>query len=205
MEQLPVSTGWRARLDEVAGLRADRKVVALVITAIVAVGSLLQARTAPVIAPPARPRDAGTSTTPSPTVIVVHVAGAVREPGLYELMPGARVADALEAAGGARSAADLDAINLAGPAIDGAQILVPRKGTAPSSVSPEAGAEPAAISLNVADQATLETIPGVGPVTAQAIIQWRDAQGGFSSIDQLLEVDGIGPATLESIRPYVTL
>jgi competence protein ComEA len=125
------------------------------------------------------------------------------------------VADAIDAAGGARSPGALDQLNLAEPLVDGQKIQVLGRGaavpptaggTTGSTVpgSSPAGAAPL-VSLNSADQAALETIPGVGPVTATAILDFRAQVGSFSSIDQLLDVSGIGPATLESIRPYVTL
>ena len=147
-------------------------------------------------------RSAGTSGAS----LFVHVAGHVRSPGLYGLAVGARVADAIEAAGGARANADLDAVNLAQIVTDGLKIDVPRRGSAPvpaaASTSPGGGG---VVGINSADQAGLEAIPGIGPVKAAAIMQYRTDNGAFSSLDQLLAVSGIGPATLESIRPYVSL
>jgi competence protein ComEA len=138
------------------------------------------------------------------------VAGAVRRPGLYKVASDARVADAVRAAGGPTPRADLDALNLAEPLVDGTKIDVLQRGeVAPPGAgvtpAPEGAAPAALIPLNSADQAALESIPEVGPVTALAILEYRTEIGGFSSIDQLLEVSGIGPATLEAIRPYVTL
>jgi competence protein ComEA len=129
---------------------------------------------------------------------------------------GARIADAIESARGPKTVADLDALNLAEPLADGQKVDVPRRGedavvTAPgpppaSPGAPSSGTSPGAtVDLNSADQATLETIPDVGPVTAQAIIAYRTEVGAFDSIEQLLEVSGIGPATLETMRPYVTV
>ncbi|HET7482399.1 MAG TPA: helix-hairpin-helix domain-containing protein, partial [Actinomycetota bacterium] len=101
---------------------------------------------------------------------------------------------------------DLDLINLAEVVLDGTKIDVPVAGHAPSGVSPALGpSTPASVDLNTADQTALESIPGVGPVTATAILQKRAELGRFDSFDQLLEVTGIGPATLEAIRPYVTI
>jgi competence protein ComEA len=142
--------------------------------------------------------------------VVVHVAGAVRKPGLYEFPHGARIADAIETAGGASTRADLDALNLAELLVDGSQIVVPRTesgmpGSATTVGAPGSSASPTVVSLNGADTAMLETIPGIGPVTAQAIVDHRSQIGGFGSVDELLDVDGIGPATLESIRPYLSL
>jgi competence protein ComEA len=140
----------------------------------------------------------------------VHVAGAVRAPGLYTLPEGSRVADAIEAARGATTSADLGAINLAELVVDGAKIDVPRRGETPeaaATVAPTTGSSdaPQTIDLNSADAAALETIPGIGPVRAAAIVQHRDDNGPFATVDALLEVSGIGPATLESVRPYVTV
>ncbi|WP_210650726.1 ComEA family DNA-binding protein [Nocardioides sp. SYSU D00065] len=139
--------------------------------------------------------------------LVVDVAGKVRRPGIAVLPAGSRVVDALEAAGGARRGVDLTALNLARPVVDGEQILV---GIAPApGVAGELGttSTPSAglVNLNTADEAALDTLPGVGPVTAAAILSWRDANGGFTSVDELLEVDGIGEATLADLAPLVTL
>ncbi len=159
----------------------------------------------PVDAPSATPATPVTSATSS-TELVVDVAGKVRHPGIAVLPAGSRVVDALEAAGGARRGVDLTALNLARPVVDGEQILVgvaPVPGVAGSLAAPPAGE--ALVSLNTADQAMLETLPGVGPVTALSIIEWRTDNGGFTSVDELLEVDGIGQATLEDLAPLVTL
>jgi competence protein ComEA len=139
--------------------------------------------------------------------LVVDVAGKVRRPGIAVLPAGARVVDALEAAGGARRGVDLTALNLARPVVDGEQILVgvaPAAGVAGTLDSPAPGGD-ALVNLNTADEAALDTLPGVGPVTADAILAWRDSNGGFTSVDELLEVDGIGEATLADLAPLVTL
>lgn len=143
-------------------------------------------------------------------VLVVHVAGKVRRPGIATLPAGSRVIDALEAAGGARPGVDLTGLNLARLLVDGEQILVgvaPAPGVAAgaaSAASPSGVSSPL-VNLNTADQAELESLPGVGPVTAAAIIAWRTEQGGFTAVDELLEVSGIGEATLAQIAPFVTL
>jgi competence protein ComEA len=141
--------------------------------------------------------------------LVVDVAGKVRRPGIVVLPAGSRVVDALEAAGGARRGVRLTALNLARPLVDGEQVLVgaaPAAGVAASAPPPGAdGSAPAMVSLNSADRAALEELPEVGPVTAQAILDWRAAHGGFRAVDELLEVDGIGEATLARIAPHVTL
>ncbi|WP_152192869.1 ComEA family DNA-binding protein [Georgenia satyanarayanai] len=150
-------------------------------------------------------------------VVVVHVAGAVHEPGVVELPTGARVADAVTAAGGGQEDAELAAVNLARPLVDGEQVYVPRVGEAPPGgaggegpvpdgggpVAGEPAAEGGVIDLNSADLAALDTLPGVGPAIAQRILEWRDANGPFHSVEELLEVSGIGPATLEKLRERV--
>ena len=139
--------------------------------------------------------------------LVVDVAGKVRRPGIAVLPAGSRVVDALEAAGGARAGVDLTGLNLARLVVDGEQILVgvaPAPGVA-GSLGTTAPEGTSLVNLNTADQPTLETLPGVGPVTATAILAWRTDNGGFTSVDELLEVDGIGQATLEDLAPLVTL
>ena len=150
-----------------------------------------------------------TSTQPTPSVVIVDVAGKVRNPGIVELPLGSRVVDALKAAGGARPEVNLSTLNLARLLVDGEQILV---GVAGASGAPPIStpgttvvATPGMVNINTATQAQLEELPGVGPVTALAILTWRDENGSFSSVDELLEVSGIGDATLEDLRPYVTV
>jgi competence protein ComEA len=221
VKEVLVPPTFRDRLEALAGKRRDALVL-IGVTAAVVLGSLaLWSRGSPTVAPPATTPQAPATTeqdalapAPAPSVpsgpLLVHVAGSVRHPGLYEIEAGARVADAIEAAGGARSRADLDALNLAEVIADGAKVEVPRQGEGATAVgAPVASASsspaPAPVDLNSADQVALEAIPEVGPVTAAAILAYRTEIGSFSSVDQLLEVDGIGPATLEALRPYVTL
>ena len=128
--------------------------------------------------------------------VVVHVAGAVERPGVYRLPAGSRVTDAVRRAGGLARGAVEDAINLAARLSDGPQVVVPRPGAAPAS----AGSQTGPISLGSATVEQLDEIEGIGPVTAQNIIEFRDQHGGLSSIDQLDEVTGIGPATMETLR-----
>jgi competence protein ComEA len=135
--------------------------------------------------------------------LVVHVAGAVREPGVYRLPEGSRVTDAIERAGGATGDADANAINLAARLADGQQIALPDRSRAPVGVGdsltgPGAAAGP--ISLGAATVEELDAIEGIGPVTAAAILQFRDERGGIASIDELDEISGIGPATMEALR-----
>jgi len=146
--------------------------------------------------------------SPSPEVVVlVDVAGWVRHPGVYEFTEGARVIDAIDAAGGARPGALLQALNLAAPLADGTQILVPREGQEGVTPPPVSGGAVAGglIDVNTATAIELEELPGVGEVIAQAIVDYRTENGPFTSVDQLVDVSGIGDATLESIRDLVTV
>ena len=143
-----------------------------------------------------------------PAVVVVDVAGKVRRPGIATLPLGSRVVDALEAAGGVRRGVDLTTLNLARVLVDGEQIVVglPQPGgVAAPAASAAGGVSGPMVNLNLATQIELEELPGVGPVTAAAILQWRTDNGPFTAVDELLEVSGIGDATLAEIAPFVTL
>lgn len=153
---------------------------------------------------------ATTGSAPTDEVVVVHVAGAVVRPGVYRLAAESRLADALDAAGGPAPDAEPDGVNLAARLTDGERVYLPRKGeVAPSaagSASPgsaSAGAPAGPIDLNSATAADLEALPGVGPATAAAILEYRQQQGRFRSVEELLEVRGIGEAKLAAIRPKV--
>ena len=143
--------------------------------------------------------------------VVVHVAGAVARPGLYRLPEGSRVDDAIGLAGGPRPKAALDLVNLAAPVADGQQVIVPLKGSGGATTEASAGtvgqesAPGAKVSLNSATLEQLDELPGVGPVTAQQILDYREANGAFRSVDELDAVPGIGPARLEQLRPVVDL
>jgi competence protein ComEA len=132
--------------------------------------------------------------------VVVHVAGAVTRPGVYRLPAGSRVTNAVGRAGGFAHGANRDAINLAARLSDGQQVVVPRTGGVPGPAGPAADAQSGPISLGSATVEQLDGVEGIGPVTAQKIIEFRDQHGGLSSIDQLDEVDGIGPATMQTLR-----
>ncbi|MBK6886227.1 MAG: helix-hairpin-helix domain-containing protein [Tetrasphaera sp.] len=146
-------------------------------------------------------------------VVVVHVVGQVRHPGVIELPAGSRVVDAVAKAGGATKGADLSAVNLARVLVDGEQILIPKPGEAVGASAPGAGAggaasgpaAPAPINLNSADLTALDGLPGVGPVLAGRILAWRAEHGRFSSVDELGEVSGIGEKVLANLRPLVTV
>jgi competence protein ComEA len=151
---------------------------------------------------------APTSASPSPEIVVlVDVAGWVREPGVYEFTEGARVIDAIDAAGGARPGALLQALNLAAPLADGTQVLVPREGQEGVAPPPVSGGAVAGglVNVNTATATELEELPGIGEVIAQAIVDYRTENGPFASVDQLLDVSGIGDATLEDIRDLVSV
>lgn len=139
------------------------------------------------------------------TDVVVDVAGAVSDPGVYRLPAGARVNDAIQRAGGATARAEVDSINLAARLSDGQQVVVPErlKGsstTAASSMGGSGTEQAGPINLGSASVDDLDTIEGIGPVTAQKILEFRDQHGGVSSVDQLDQIDGIGPATMDALR-----
>ncbi len=166
----------------------------------------------PVATTPATPTASQSSTAPKP--IQVHVLGAVQAPGVVSVPSGARVAQAIEAAGGLRPEADPAELNLAAVVADGAQIIIgttaqPRgeirvdAGSSGGSIAgPAAGGAPT-LNLNTATVQQLESLPGIGPVTAARIIAWREANGGFTRVEELQEVDGIGPKTYASLAPLV--
>lgn len=137
---------------------------------------------------------------PTPSPIRVHVAGAVQHPGIVELPSGAIAADAIDAAGGPLPGADLDSLNLAAEVEPGQRILVPLPGTEVASPEPVSSAAEATLDLNQASAADLESLPGIGPSLALAIIQYREEHGAFASIEELLDVPGIGPARFAQLR-----
>lgn len=157
------------------------------------------------------------ATTPSPSAssalrVVVHVAGQVHAPGIVELAAGARVHEAVAAAGGATDTADLAAINLARPVVDGEQVYVPGAGESLPPAASGAGsggtgqaAVPGPVDLNRSTLADLDVLPGIGPVLAQRIVDWREQHGRFTVVDELGEVAGIGPTLLERLRPLVAV
>jgi competence protein ComEA len=159
------------------------------------------------LAPPAAP-PAETATTA--TGVVVDVVGAVRRPGLYRLEPGTRIADAVSRAGGATPKADLSLINLAAPLADGEQVVVPKRGVA-AVAAPAGGAAGSVagapstgpVHLSTATLEQLDSLPGIGPVTAQKILDYRQKHGAFTSVDELDAVPGIGPARLDQLKDLV--
>ena len=145
------------------------------------------------------------SVTPPPT-LVVDVVGAVRHPGVYTLPDGARVRDAVAAAGGLDRSAERVGVNLAAHVVDGEQVLVPTRGVPRAAGAGAGSARPdQPVSLNGADAAALETLPGIGPAMAARIVGWRGVHGPFRSIDGLVDVPGIGPRLVARIRARLTL
>jgi len=140
-------------------------------------------------------------------ILVVHVAGAVQRPGLVTVRPGARVADAIAAAGGATGDADLDALNLAAFATDAGRVYVPLEGEAvpiaDAGTAGSAGSPPLRVDLNTATAADLDRLPGIGPSIAAAVVAYRSANGPFRTVEALLKVPGIGPSKLEQFRALV--
>ena len=181
--------------------------VAVVAVALVA-GSRLLVRPAGQVAQPA---SVPVATEPSPQPpVYVDVVGAVRRPGLYRLPASARVADALARAGGATRKADLEQVNLAAPVADGQQVVVPRRiaggaGAAATGGAAAPGAAGGPVHLNTATLEQLDSLPGIGPVTAQKILDYRAQHGAFRSVDELDAVPGIGPARLDELRSLVAL
>jgi len=169
-------------------------------------------------APPAEnsPDSRPSETPEEPTVIVVHIVGAVNSPGVYELPYGARVNDVLALAGGEKDYADLARVNLAAVAVDAMQIIIPAVGEDIDEllIYPE-GSEPTPsapqtqvgglVNINTATPQELQTLPGIGPVLSQSIIDFRETHGNFHTVDELQNVSGIGAATMSRLRSLVTV
>ena len=243
--------GWAARLRADPGrVGAIALAVVAALAVLVTIVTVVRDRPAPVMSAKLPPVEKASTASPRPSAsprsseipgagrpadadrpVVVSVVGLVHTPGLVTLAPGARIADALKAAGGVLDGADTIGLNMARPIADGEQIVVglapvsgqPRSlgssvasgsapvpgptpgatpGSGPASAKPKA---PAVVDLNTATVQQLDALPGVGPVTAAAIVAWRQANGKFTSVDQLADVEGIGPARLEKLRALVRL
>ena len=201
----------RWRLD--AGLRATVALVLVALLAALAAGALAvrgrpQEVTVPAVQVPGVPLP-GASPEPEPSgEVVVAVAGKVRSPGLVRLPAGSRVDDAVRAAGGPVEGGELGLLNLARLLVDGEQVLVGVDPPAGAEVAPRAGGPAAAgglIDLNAATAADLDALPGIGPVLAQRIVDWRTENGRFASVDQLREVTGIGEAKYRDLEDKVTV
>ena len=209
----------RERLDQLS--RGELAGLAIVVVATLLGAGLWYMRSLPRPVDIAAPADAASpavspvsgptgSLASSAAAIIVDVAGWVRQPGVYEFASGDRVIDAIDRAGGPRKDADLTTLNLAAPLTDGTQIVVPKPGSTTSgdpgssgTGSPTGGTT--LININSAGETELEELPGVGPVTAAAIIDYRTQNGPFATVDDLIDVTGIGPSTLEQIRPFATV
>ncbi|MBO0981105.1 ComEA family DNA-binding protein [Microbacterium sp. SD291] len=199
--QPPVTPPRRLRLSIGAAV-----VLALVVlSAAVGLGIMRgQASPSQTVPLPGAGAEVGTDGTPVPSAeLYVHVLGAVEHPGLYVLGVDARLVDAVAAAGGTTDDADLAAINLARALEDGEQIIVPVVGATPPDAGGGAAPSDGLIDLNAADQAALETLPRIGPALAERIIAWREENGRFRSVDDLLAVPGIGEKLLSGIRDAV--
>lgn len=191
---------------------------ALLAILVLAGGRLARTGTAsaPEVVAPLEPVSSPATSSSARATLVVHVVGAVRRPGLYRLREGARVADAVARAGGSTRRAELAAVNLAAPLADGVQVLVPeRVAVGGTGVAPADGTDAAApdgaiaglgakVSLATATAEELDELPGVGPVTAQKILDYRAEHGPFRSVDELDAVPGIGPTRVEQLRDLVT-
>ena len=192
--------------------RAEAVGLLILLTGAVAATGAVWWASRPVVEPPAvvvaSPPAASPSPSPSPSIITIHVVGAVRYPGVVRLPARSRVADALEAAGGPRLDADLGSLNLARPLIDGEQVVVAVRGAPVVSSSPTrsiAWRADGRLDLNHATTEDLAELPGIGPVIAERIVGWREANGGFSDVEQLREVAGIGERMLATLTPLVAV
>lgn len=218
--------GTRGWLESVRTDPGRAGVVALgaigVLAVLVTIFTVMRQPPAPVSAnlPPVQP--VSSSSVSAPSSLVISVVGLVKRPGLVTLATGARVADAVTAAGGAVEGADVITLNMARPVVDGDQIVVglspvPGQPMGMASSIVAAGQVPAGgagtkppggsgrVNLNTATESELDALPGVGPVMAASIVRWRTEHGKFTSIDQLAEVDGIGPSRLDKLRALVVL
>lgn len=208
-----MSVGLQQRVRHLAGVLdaspSEVAGLALLCTGGLAATLLLWVGVAPSSAP-AAPVGEVTPAELVPAELTVHVAGAVLAPGVVRLTSGARVADAVAAAGGASGNAALDELNLARLVEDGERIVVPDVADAATTATPDGSAEGAwradgRLDLNLATQQDLEQLPGIGPVTAGRILDWREANGGFREVAQLREVTGIGERRFQDLAPLVVV
>jgi competence protein ComEA len=180
-------------------------VAAVVLFLVLALGGRLLLRSGESAPVPALVTPTALPAPAARTKLFVHVVGAVRHPGLYRLAQGSRVADALARAGGATRTAQLELVNLAAPIADGEQVVVPRRGsvTASGSQGTAGTASIGPVHLNTATLEQLDALPGVGPVTAQKILAYRQEHGAFGAVEELDAIPGIGPARLDELRDLV--
>jgi competence protein ComEA len=191
-------------MREIALDRRRVLVAGLVLLAVLALGGRLLLRSdRPSVPEPIRVAASAPASGAPASRLFVHVVGAVRRPGLYRLDEGSRVADALARAGGTTRRAQLELVNLAAPLADGQQVVVPRRGSAVSPVAGGGTAPTGPVQLSTATLEQLDALPGIGPVTAQKILDYRQQHGSFGSVDELDAISGIGPARLEQLRGLV--
>ena len=201
----------RERLADWIAALGRRQLIALAVVALATVGGAVLWYVRALPRPVEVTADPGPSAlaraSPSPAVVVIHVAGWVRRPGVYELPVGSRVIDAIELAGGPREGADLSALNLAAVLSDAQQVLVPKRGPPGSEPGSggSGGSDGGLINLNTATLAQLETLPGIGPVLAQKILDYRTEHGSFTRIEDLMNVSGIGEARFAELKDKVTV
>jgi len=178
--------------------------VVLIVSGVVLV-QWYRSRPAPILLSTAVPSPSPEA-TPTLRPVRVYVSGAVRQPDVYELPAGSIVKDAVQAAGGASQEADLDRINLAAAVADGQHVYVPRQGEQDLPVEPPANraAGEERVNINTADAATLETLPGIGPSLAQRIVEYRQANGPFATVQDIMNVSGIGPGIFAKIEELIT-
>jgi competence protein ComEA len=198
--------------DRWHALRRDPRVVVAVLCAVAVAAFVVWSRASSGSPPPTSPdvtavSAPGVSSTTSAPRVLVHVVGAVRTPGVVELDTAARVRDALAAAGGPADDADVEQLNLAAPVGDGQRLVVPRVGepapVTPAGVDEAAGTPPGPLDLNLATITDLETLPGIGPTLAEAIVRHREKHGRFRSVEDLKQVRGIGEGRFADIRDLV--
>jgi competence protein ComEA len=213
---VPPPLGWRARIEALLGhrpLRASHLALVGVVAVALLAGGVVAAVWVLRTPPPSEsliPQAAAAAVSslpasaPSEGTLMVQAAGAVLSPGVYRVPADARVIDVIDAAGGLAPGADADRLALAAKVSDGVRIYVPRVGEALPSGPTGGAAEPAGpLDLNTASERDLDALPGVGPATAKAIVTYRESHGPFTSVDQLLEVRGIGPAKLDQLVDLV--
>jgi competence protein ComEA len=195
-------------MGDMGEMLLDRRrvlVAAVALVVVLALAGRMLLRPHPAAVPPPVRVAASSASASKPARLFVHVVGAVRRPGLYRVPDGARVADAVTRAGGPTPKAQLELVNLAARLADGEQVVVPRRGATGVPAAGGAGgtAPLGPVHLNSATLEQLDALPGVGPVTAQKILDYRQQHGGFGSVDELDAVPGIGPARLANLRALV--
>jgi competence protein ComEA len=211
---VPSPLGWRARVEALLGrgpLRTTH-LVSLAVAALVVLGIGTAVVVWVMRTPPATesiiPQATVASSVPAASAddgesMLVQAAGAVVSPGVYRLSGDARVVDVIDAAGGLAPGADPNRLSLAAKVSDGERVYVPSVGEAMPAAPSGAATDSGPIDLNSADEAALDALPGIGPATAKAIVAYRESHGPFASVDQLLEVRGIGPAKLDQLADLV--